>query len=188
MREIWWVRHGPTHMRALVGWSDVPADLGDTAALARLSEALPDAPVVSSDLSRAVATADAIQRGRPRLPHIAGLREINFGAWELRTATELEAEDPDTSRRYWTDPTDIRPPGGESFRDLSARVDAALTALEGHKRLIVVAHFGVILSQVQRARGVTVPEALAQRIDPLSLTETRQTAAGWSAGRVNFIA
>ena len=33
---IWWVRHGPTHRKEMVGWSDVPADLSDTAALARL--------------------------------------------------------------------------------------------------------------------------------------------------------
>ena len=50
------VRHGPTHEKTFVGWRDVPADLSDHAAIARLHEGLPqDALVVSSDLIRAVA-------------------------------------------------------------------------------------------------------------------------------------
>ena len=34
--RFWWVRHGPTHEKAFTGWRDVPADLSDSAALARL--------------------------------------------------------------------------------------------------------------------------------------------------------
>ena len=33
--RLWWVRHGPTHEKAMTGWRDVPADLSDTAAIAR---------------------------------------------------------------------------------------------------------------------------------------------------------
>jgi len=62
------VRHGPTHAKTMVGHADVPADLSDTAALSRLSNYLPEVPVVSSDLIRASATADAICGARPRLP------------------------------------------------------------------------------------------------------------------------
>ncbi|HHL22744.1 MAG TPA: histidine phosphatase family protein, partial [Aliiroseovarius sp.] len=29
MISWWWLRHGPTHAKGLVGWSDVPADLSD---------------------------------------------------------------------------------------------------------------------------------------------------------------
>ena len=39
--------------------------------------------------------------------------------------------------------------------------------------LIVVCHFGVILSLVQRARGVSAVEAFAQAVSPLSLTVVR---------------
>jgi len=75
----------------MVGWSNLPADLSDTAALRRLSDHLPEqAIVVSSDLSRAADTASAIQRTRTRLPHQPLLREINFGAWELRRFAEVE--------------------------------------------------------------------------------------------------
>ena len=61
MTRLWWVRHGPTHQKAFTGWRDVPADLSDHAALARLDAFLPpDARLISSDLIRASATADAL--------------------------------------------------------------------------------------------------------------------------------
>ena len=82
---IWhWVRHGPTHEKNFVGWRDVPADLSDAPRLARLNLHLPDdALLVSSDLMRAVHTADALALpSRRRLPHEQGLRELHFGAWD----------------------------------------------------------------------------------------------------------
>ncbi len=155
----------------MVGWSDIPADLSDRAALERLSAYLPDAPVVSSDLGRAVATADSIAGGRRRLPHEPQLREMHFGAWELRTFAEVATSDPAASRAFWETPGDSAPPSGESWNALAVRVGAAIDRLaQGHADLIVVAHFGAILSQVQRARGISASEAFAQRIDPLSVT------------------
>ena len=115
MSTIWWVRHGPTHAKAMVGWSDIPADLSDRAALRRLADFLPgDATVVSSDLLRCRATADAIAGRRPRLPDRRDLREIHFGTWEMRSFEEVEAEDPERIHAYWNRPGDVRPPGGRS--------------------------------------------------------------------------
>ncbi|MEY8841169.1 histidine phosphatase family protein, partial [Cribrihabitans sp. XS_ASV171] len=37
MTRLHFVRHGPTHAKGMVGWSDLPADLSDTALLDRLS-------------------------------------------------------------------------------------------------------------------------------------------------------
>ncbi len=183
-RTIWWIRHGPTHRKEMVGWTDVPADLSDTAALARLDAFLPEAPVISSDLDRARKTADAIQGPRPRLPDAPGLREINFGAWEMRRAQELYDEDPETLTAYWTDPSNVRPPGGESFTDLAARVNAALDRLPWGD-LIAVAHFGVILSQLHRARGGALTEVMAQKIDNLSVTALRLDAGRWQEHLAN---
>lgn len=189
MTRLYLVRHGPTHAKSMVGWSDLPADLSDTAALARLSAALPgDATVISSDLVRAVATADAIQGARPRLPHDAGLREMNFGTWELRRFKEIEAEDPARIRAFWETPGKVRPPQGESWDDLRARADAAIDTLVARHPgidLVVVAHFGLILSQYQRALGLSATEAFGQKIDNLSLTELHREGAGWRLGRIN---
>ena len=171
MTRFWLVRHGPTHAKAMIGWTDLPADLSDTAALARLSAHLPaDAPVISSDLSRAVATADALGP-RHRLPHDPALREIHFGAWEQRGFAEVEAESPDLIRAFWETPGTVCPPGGESWNDLTARTWAALDRLQGvAPDLIVVAHFGPILAALQRARGLRAVEVFSYRIDNLSVT------------------
>ena len=171
MTRFWLVRHGPTHAKTMVGWSDLPADLSDSAALARLSAHLPaKAPVISSDLSRAVATADRLAP-RHRLPHDPALRELHFGQWEMRPFAEVESETPDLIHRFWDDPGDTRAPGGESWNDLCARTWAALDRLQGMARdVIVVAHFGPIVAALQRAGGTTAYEAFANRIDPLSVT------------------
>lgn len=186
MTRFWWVRHGPTHQKGMVGWSDVPADLSDRDRLARLSGHLPDAPVISSDLVRSVATADAIQQTRPRLPHDPALREIHFGDWELRTAAEVEAESPEAIRAFWENPEAIRPPGGETWTDMTERVGAAVDRLaRANGDLILVAHFGAILGQVQRALGCPIGAALAQPIDTLSVTCLSFDGAGWRAEAIN---
>lgn len=188
MTEVWWLRHAPTHARGMIGWTDLPADLSDRAALARIAARLPQAPVVSSDLLRAVTTADAVQGARPRLPHDADLREMHFGAWEGRTHAEIEAEDAAHARALWENPGDIAPPGGESWNAFSARACAAADRLiraHGPGPLIVVAHFGVILAQLQRARGIDAVRAFAQPIDNLSVTRLRKTPGGWAVIEVN---
>ena len=171
MTRFWLVRHGPTHAKAMIGWTDLPADLSDSAALQRLSAHLPaGAPVISSDLSRAIVTADALGP-RPRLPHDPALREIHFGQWERRGFAEVEAEDPALIRAFWEAPGDIRAPGGESWNDLTSRTWDALDRLHGQAaELIVVAHFGPILAALQRAGGMTAAQVFAQKIDNLSVT------------------
>lgn len=172
-----WVRHGPTHEKNFVGWRDVPADLSDTAQLARLDAHLPaDALVISSDLVRSVATADAIANTRTRLPHHADLRELDFGDWDGKHFSEVSETHPELSRAYWETPGDICAPNGESWNDAAARVARvvdAVTAQHTGAHIVAVAHFGVILTQVQRALGVTAYEVLAHKIDNLSVTTIR---------------
>jgi alpha-ribazole phosphatase len=51
--------------------------------------------------------------------------------------------------------------------------------------LIVVCHFGVVLSQLQRATGLAAYETFAQRIDNLSLTEVLIKDGAWKTGEIN---
>ncbi|EYD70700.1 histidine phosphatase family protein [Limimaricola hongkongensis] len=185
MSTLWLIRHGPTHAKGMCGWSDLPADLSDIAAIARLAARLPGAAMVSSDLDRAVRTAEALAGERPRLPHEADLREIHFGEWELKRHDEIEAEAPDHIRAFWDRPGDIAPPGGESWNALRGRCDAAIDRLWTGGDLIVVAHFGVILTQLQRALGCTAHEAFGHRIEPLSLTRITRDDEGWRAAGIN---
>ena len=174
MTTFWWVRHGPTHQTTFTGWRDVPADLTDRAALDRLDAALPKgALLVSSDLLRAVTTADALSAGRQRLPAMPDLREFDFGDWDGKGWAEVAAAHPDLSRRYWETPGDVAPPGGESWNRAAARVADAVTRLAAAhpgRDIVAVAHLGVILTQVRAATAATPAATLAQGIRPLSLT------------------
>tara|TARA_R110002020_G_scaffold233701_2_gene445525 strand:- start:18434 stop:19018 length:585 start_codon:yes stop_codon:yes gene_type:complete len=188
-----WVRHGPTHEKSFVGWRDVPADLSDAALIARVRSHLPDqARMVSSDLVRSVATADALTTPQhSRLPHEPDLREINFGIWDGMRFDAIAARDPELSRAFWEKPGDICAPGGETWNETMARVSAVVDRLnaahpDGH--IIAVAHFGVILTQVQRALRVSAYEAMAHKIDNISVTTLRHLGADrWDVDRINHL-
>jgi len=144
--------------------------------------------VISSDLIRCVATADAIAADRKRLPHDADLREIHFGTWELQNWDSIE--DQTHLRAFWDQPGDVRPPGGESWHEVSARVERAVTRLisaNPGRDIIAVAHMGVILTQVQQALQIGAYEAFSHRIDNLSVTELHYTPARWHAASINHL-
>ncbi|SHF22001.1 Broad specificity phosphatase PhoE [Loktanella atrilutea] len=192
MTTLWLVRHGPTHQKTMTGWRDVPADLSDRDALARLQAYLPaGALIVSSDLIRAVTTADAIAGPRRRLPHDPALREIDFGAWDGLAGDVVAARDPVLSRQFWDQPGDIAAPAGESWNAVTARVGTAIDAHIARHRpahLVVVAHVGAIMSQIPRATRETASQSMRHRIDPLGVTDMTLTAAGWRLGRINHLA
>lgn len=188
-----WVRHGPTHEKTFVGWRDVPADLTDTALIAGVRNLLPGrALVVSSDLIRAADTADVLCGPQhTRLPHEAGLREIDFGIWDGMHFDAVAARDPELSRAFWEKPGDIQAPKGESWHQTSARVNGVvdrLNAAHPDGTIIAVAHFGVILTQVQRALGVGAYEAMSHKIDNISVTTLHHHGdARWEVARINHL-
>jgi broad specificity phosphatase PhoE len=188
-----WVRHGPTHEKSFVGWRDVPADLSDLALIDRVRAHLPQsAVIVSSDLIRSVATADVLAAPEHRrLPHEPDFREIHFGVWDGMEFDAVAARDPELSRAFWEKPGDVQAPDGESWNQTMARVTAVVDRLnadhpEGH--IVAVAHFGVILTQVQRALGVSAYEAMAHKIDNISVTTLRHLGAErWNVERINHL-
>ncbi|KEJ89087.1 histidine phosphatase family protein [Sulfitobacter donghicola] len=191
---VWhWVRHGPTHEKSFVGWRDVPADLSDITMIERVRGHLPQkAVMVSSDLIRSVATADALTGlAHTRLPHEKDLREIDFGVWDGMRFDAVAARDPELSRAFWEKPGDIAAPDGESWNQTAARVDRVvdrLSAAHPDTHIIAVAHFGVILTQVQRASGVSAYEAMSHKIDNISVT-TLHHAGGeqWRVEQINHL-
>lgn len=191
MTRLWWVRHGPTHEKAFVGWRDVPADLSDQALIDRVAAYLPaKASVISSDLQRASTTADAIGKNRKRLPHDTRLREFDFGVWDGMQFSDVAARDPDLSRQFWEEPGDLAPPEGESWNAVALRVGGAVDQLVSQHTgtdLILVAHIGVIMTQIQRASGSTAYQAMGHHIDNFSVTDMTINQGNWSIGRINHI-
>ena len=170
----------------MVGWTDLPADLSDTPKLRRVAGYLPNAATtVTSDLIRARDTADALHLSGPRLAGMTGLREIHFGAWEMKGFDEVD--NPDHIRAFWDDPGDVAPPNGESWNAFGARVDAATDQIlaMGIDDIIVVCHFGVIVRQIQRALRVPAREAFGHRIANLSVTRIDVVSGEWSAPSIN---
>lgn len=187
-----WVRHGPTHEKAFVGWRDVPADLSDTAQISRLRQTLPgEALVISSDLLRASSTADAITGpGHNRLDHHAGLREMHFGDWDGMHFEAVAERDPFLSRSFWEEPGDVSAPGGESWNMAARRVSAVVQQMNvAHPgaEIIAVAHFGVILTQIQQALQVPAYDAMAHRIDNLSVTTISWDGDSGKVHRINHL-
>lgn len=184
----WWIRHGPTAAVGFCGWSDPPADLTAVETLAALRATLPeDATLVSSDLRRAVQTADALARRHWRRERpSADLREQHFGAWEGRDPADVAPAD----APFWADPVDVAPPGGERFRDVVERTAAAIAARRSadDENVVVVAHAGVIRAALAVALGAEPKSALAFEIAPLSLTRIDHfpEADAWRVAAVNL--
>lgn len=144
------LRHGESTANAegfLAGWEDVPlTPLGE--AQARVAgELLVEARfdrVISSDLRRALSTAEMVlqQRPTPRPPlHVsAALRERNLGDWRGERLEALRADGRMAVLHGW----DTRPPGGESHVDLARRALGALDALEAEVPTLFVSHGGLL--------------------------------------------
>jgi broad specificity phosphatase PhoE len=182
------VRHAPTGLKTAVGWGDPPARLDDAAALDRLKAALPEAPVVSSDLARARATADRIAGARRRLPDAPALRELNFGEWEGLDFDAIARRWPRQSRDFFARPGPTPAPGGESFDQLRDRVAGAVATLGGEEGdLIAVAHAGAIQAALAIAGDLSPAQALRFVIAPLSVTRLSwlPDAQAWRIEAVN---
>ena len=189
MSRLFLVRHGPTHVKGLIGWTDVDVDLSNTGALKRLTDRLPNCPITSSDLKRATKTADAIADMRLRINPDPQLRELNFGDWEGQTGSEVAKTHPELAKNYWSNPGPHAPPNGESWDVAAARFsDAADRLMASHGDVIIVAHMGVIMTQIARAARIDPHSALAFQIDNLSVTTLeRLDETHWRILGINHI-
>ena len=75
------------------------------------------------------------------------LQEIGFGDWEGHTTEQVMGIWGDALQRFWGNPVEYPPPGGETLTDFQTRVSEAWAhwsqALVGQK-VLIVCHGGVI--------------------------------------------
>jgi len=123
------------------------------------------AAVYSSPLERALETAAAIARpaGIEIKQHQA-FNEIDFGEWSGKSLAGLAGDD--RWRRFNTQRSVTKIPGGESFLDVQARVVSGLEQLSEHHdeaQLVIVSHADVIKAAVGYVTAT--PIDLLQRIE-----------------------
>jgi len=136
------MRHGaPERPGRLLGHADPPSTPASIAACVAQVAELPFATLVSSDLSRASAAADAIGEKRGlAVRRDARWRELDFGAWDGLATKDVDAG---AMAAFWDDPDASPPPDGERWSSLVARVAAALDDIAERDTLIVT-HGGAI--------------------------------------------
>jgi glucosyl-3-phosphoglycerate phosphatase len=167
-RVLCW-RHGRTSWNAqklFQGQTDIPLDDVGTAQAARaaalLSALKPDA-IVTSDLSRAAQTAEALAEITGLTPVAdAGLRERTAGEWEGLNREEIIARWPEQYSRFEV-------PGGEDMAEVGVRVVAAvqrgLADLPEDGLLVVVSHGGALRAGIIAMLGL--PPEHREALGPL---------------------
>ena len=152
------IRHAETDMAgSFCGHSDPPVNERGRQQIEELVAGLTNSgieAVYTSDLQRARSTAERIAQAFD-LPWIAqsDLREINFGAWEGLSWSEIEIRDAAYARQWVIDYPSLPAPQGERFADLEDRVLQAISSLQArheHGCAAVVTHGGVMRVVLER--------------------------------------
>ncbi|NKS51421.1 bifunctional RNase H/acid phosphatase [Rhodococcus hoagii] len=188
------LRHGQTELsveRRYSGRGNPPLTaFGRTqarSAAQRIADKGAIAAVVSSPLGRARETAAAAAEalGLPVTVH-DGLIETDFGKWEGLTFAEAQQRDPDVHTRWLSD-TSVRPPEGESFDEVRARIETVrddLTASYPGANILVVTHVTPIKTLLQLALDVGPSLLYRLHLDLASLSIAEFYPDGGSSVRL----
>lgn len=171
MTRILLIRHGETAwnaVRRLQGHIDIPLNPTGERQAQALAQALAGEPldaIVSSDLGRAMQTAQAVAAHHAHLPlHTdPGLRERGYGAFEGLLYTEIAERYPVEFAEWQARDVDAVMPAGdrvaESFRQFYQRCQdgiARWAARYPQQTIVIVAHGGVLECAYRAARGLSI--------------------------------
>lgn len=149
---VYLLRHGDSRqdsVKRYIGQADLPLNEEGRAQAAGWRRELASVPmhrIFSSDLSRSYETACIIAEGRSEtvLP-LARFREIDLGGWDGRSIEEVRLLYPFEYAKRGGDMVYYRPPGGECFADVAARViplfEEIVRSTTGN--VLMVGHSGV---------------------------------------------
>lgn len=174
MTQIYLIRHGETASNKenrMQGWLDTDlseAGLQQSAMLGQRFRELPVDAVYSSDLRRAMRTAQAIcdAKNLP-LQTDSGLRELNLGDWAGRTMDEIAEKYPENLALYRTASHLWTAPNGENYDQLRQRMDEAIkriVAKHPGQSVAVVSHGGGIKMLLAMYKGFSVADSTAEPI------------------------
>jgi broad specificity phosphatase PhoE len=182
----------------IYGQSDLDCDCTDAEIFGVLARELPKGAVwVTSNLARTRQTAQAIldaANGRHadvKPLAIPALAEQHLGAWQGMERKPFYAERKVGTHTLCFGPADERPPGGESFADLTARVFPAIERLNGEhvgRDIVAVTHGGTIRAALAMALAVPLQTALAFTVENCSLTRIDHLAPDDAPGLWRVVA
>ncbi len=183
------IRHGETEWNTaarIQGFRDIALSargLRQAAVLARHLAGHAIAAVYSSDLARAVQTAEPLAQQRGGSVRIdARLKERGFGIFEGHTYAEAEARWPN-EYAIWRqrDPAHALPGGGESFLDARRRVLQCLDEIvqrHAGETVAVVTHGGVLDIIYRTAMGIAWETPRSHLLPNASINRVRAQAPG----------
>ena len=154
MKEIYLVRHTQAEgnrYRMLQGsWDGRVTKLGKRQidALAERFKDIPVEEVWSSDLKRAMQTADAAARWKSLPIHTSpDLRELDIGPWERKFFGNVMHDHPDVGRQFIFDPEHFYLEGAETYSQVRERALRGLMQIcrESEANVIAVFSHGVAL-------------------------------------------
>jgi probable phosphoglycerate mutase len=194
--EVWVARHGVTAWNAegrIQGHTDVTlseAGRRQAEALAERLRARPPARIVSSDLRRALETAEVVGARLGLLVETdRDFREQDLGRWQGLTGEEARARDPDLyAARFLARDPSARPPGGETRAELA---DRAWRAFHRHAAagtpgpVLLVTHGGVLAALLYRVLAIPLSAPRGFHLPNAALTTFVSDGARWRVGTMN---
>jgi len=140
--------------------------------------------VYASPLLRTVQTATPISQATGVAIELEpDLAEGSFGAWEGMTFDEIEHRYPLEVKRWFADPLGYAPPGGESVRQLAARVIPCIERIAGKFQgeegtAVVVTHGGPIRAVLSSCLCGNLEMFGSIPVDPGSISTLRCVGPG----------
>ena len=167
--EVLFVRHtavAEKYHNVCYGASDVELSADGEQHAREVAETLAEQQVdriVYSGLTRAKIIAEHLaELTGQQFEQQDGLRERNFGDWELNSWDDIYREHGDDMMKMVSEPETYRPGGAETTREFIERVAGACENLHRPGRTVVVCHGGVIAALTGLARRLSISEWLEQ--------------------------
>ncbi len=155
MKTLYIVRHGETEWNKIgryQGITNVPLNENGIAQAKACGNALKDVHfdrILSSDLSRALVTAETIRGNRQlEIKTDERIRESNVGDWEKLLFTEIEERWPGLIDQMYRRPDIVKVPNGESFQEVQDRAWSAVSDFLNENNedetILITCHGGTI--------------------------------------------
>jgi probable phosphomutase (TIGR03848 family) len=194
LAQILLIRHGINDMvgeKKLAGWlPGVHLNQEGRAQAEALAERLRDVPIstiYASPLERTVETAEPLARVKNlQVQTREGLGEVRYGDWTGRAIEELAKDE--LWRVVQTYPSGMRFPGGDSMREMQARIvnELELIAADHPREIVaVVTHADLIKAALAHYLGVHFDLFQRISVDPASVSVIHLTRYGPRVVRVN---